>query len=369
MKKIFTSACKYIGICLLLAALVFVPGKNAKAQLGDLGDLFEGGKDDAQLLFQEYLKPFASGFGAGINSGWVDRASTHGILGFHVKLNVSAALVPEVDRSFNVNDLGLNVLQVLEQGPETPTFSGSSSGAARLGYSQHGLELANFNMPPGTGFNYIVTPMIQAGLGLPKDTDVMVRFIPPMDILDYGEIYLYGLGVKHEINQWIPGGAFLPLTFSVMAGYTAFGTSAKLNARPVDFNPGNDVDPDGLGGPASSTWDDQEISFSTNAFTMNLIIGKSIPIISVYGGVGFETSSTGVKVDGNFPYFTPLLQDGEYKRRLNALNDPVDLSFDGANTMRAMAGIRISLPLITVNVDYTLAEYSMLTAGFGISLR
>ncbi len=371
MKNIATSLIRTFGLAALLAALILSPGKKSYGQLGDLGDLLEGGKDDAELLFKDYLKPFANGFGAGVNTGWVDRARTHGLLGFHVKVNFSAAMVPTADQSFNIDDLGLSTLTLSDNSPSvTPTFAGSSSGAARLGYTQDGLELANFDMPPGTGFSYIMTPMIQAGVGLPRNTDIMVRFIPPFKFLDYGEIYLYGFGLKHELNQWLPGGALMPVTFSVMGGYTAFGTSAGLNARPVDFNPENDRDPEGLGGAASATWDDQEIVFSTNAYTVNLIVGKSLPIISAYGGVGFEGATTNVRVDGNFPYYTPrIMEDGTPKRELTALSDPIDISLAGTNRLRALAGLRISLPLITFNVDYTIANYSMISVGLGISLR
>ena len=353
----------------ILSISAFAPSQKTMAQLSDLGDLFEGGREDAQLLFSEYLKPFASGFGAGVNSGWVDRAKTHSLLGFHVKINFSASIVPDVDQSFLLEELGLGTLQVTQGGPETPSFSGSSSTDARLGFSEQGLVLADFAMPPGTGFGYIMTPMIQAGIGLPKDTDVMVRFVPPFSFLDYGEMYLYGIGIKHELNQWIPGGAMLPLTFSVMAGYTSFGSSAGLSARPTDFNPQSDLDPHNLGGPGSETWSGQEILFSTDAWTVNLIVGKSIPVLSVYGGVGVEGSTTSVNVEGNFPYYTPEFHQGEYKRELNAFTDPLDLSFDGANRFRAMAGVRKSLPLLTFNVDYTYADYSIVTAGIGVSLR
>lgn len=361
-----------ISVPLIAFTLLFfllTPSNKAYGQLGDLGDLFEGGREDAQLLFTEYLKPFASGFGAGVNAGWVDRARTHRVLGFHVKVNFSAAIVPDVDRSFMVNEIGLGTLEVTQGGPETPTFSGSSSGNARLGYSQHGLVLADFRMPPGTGFRYIMTPMVQAGIGLPKDTDIMVRFIPPVSFLDYGKMYLYGLGIKHELNQWIPSGQFLPLTFSLMAGYTSFGSSAGLNARPTDFDSQNDRDPQNLGGPGSPTWDDQEILFSTDAWTINLIVGKSLPVLSVYGGLGVEGSRTQVSVEGNFPYYSPVFDDGEPRRELNKFTDPLDASFDGSNRLRAMAGLRISLPLLTFNVDYTHADYAIVTAGLGVSLR
>ncbi len=359
---------RLISTIVFLVLFGFSPAKHAYGQLEDLGQLFEGGKNDAQLLIREYVEPFGSGFGAGINSGWIDRANTHRVLGFHLKVNVSVAMVPEADRSFNVNEIGLTDIQLLDGDPNTPTFSGSSDPGPLLGIDHQinarTLRIADFRMPQGTGVNFIPTPMIQGGIGLPMDTDVMLRFIPPVNISDYGELYLYGLGVKHELNQWMPGGYLWPVTVSVMAGYTSFGSRAGLDARPE-----NEPGPDNPNEVNAHTWDDQEISLTTDGFTMNLLVGHSLPVFSVYGGLGFETSTTSIKVDGNYPYYSATVENGQYKRKLNVLTDPVDLSFDGANSLRALVGLRVSLPLITFNVDYTLAEYSMITAGFGISFR
>ena len=357
-----------LTVALILVALFSQP-KNAHGQLGDVGDFLKGGVQDGQLLFEEYLKPFGDGFGAGLNSGWVDRANAHGFLGFHVKINTAVAIVPDANRSFDVTELDFGTINSIQGGPVTPTFSGSSSTDVRLGYEVEGLQLADFRVPPGTGQRFIATPMIQAGVGIFNDTEVIARFIPPFKFLDYGEIYLYGLGVQHELNQWIPGGALLPVTLSVMAGYTAFGSSASLNSRPDDYDPNNDLIEEGLGGPDHAVWDGQEVSLNTDAFTVNLLVGKSLPIISVYGGVGFETSTTSIDVDGRFPFFVLVQEDGEPRRKLTSLDDPIDISIDGANNLRALAGVRISLPLITFNVDYTLADYPMISAGLGISLR
>ncbi len=358
----------------LIIVMTLGTGNKAQGQLGDIGELFEGGQEDAQLLLQEYLKPFGSGFGAGINSGWVDRANTHGTLGFHLKLNVTAAIVPSADKDFNVNDLGLSKLEVLHgDNPVTPTFSGTSESGPMLGFreriEQTGemVDIEAFRMPEGIGLDFIPTPMIQAGVGLPKNTDLMLRYVPALNYEDYGEVSLLGVGVKHEINQWLPAGRILPVTLSVMAGYTTFRSHVDLDAQPTPQD--YDHDPKNLDTPGQ--WDDQQISLNSDAFTMNILVGKSLPILSVYGGIGFETSTTSVNVDGNYPYYEPVnvQPEGSYDMELNALTDPIDISLDGANTLRALAGVRISLPLITFNVDYTYADYSMVSAGLGISLR
>lgn len=347
--------------------LFFAPGKQAFGQLGDIGNIMEAGKDgldDAQLLVEEYLKPFGSGFGAGLNSGWVDRANTHGLLGFQVRFNISTAFVPDIDKEFDLNALDLKFLQFDENNSFTPTFSGSSDPGTRLFYEDEitGTRLVDFNMPPGVGAQYIPTPMIQASAGLPKNTDVMIRFIPKMEIGDYGSLYLYGAGIKHELNQWIPGGWLLPVTFSVMGGYTAFKSSVSLSVEPKGQfsypDPQNPI-----------SWEDQEFALTTDAFTVNLLVGRSLPIISVYGGVGFEASTSSVTLKGNYPYYV-LSTDNPGQREVNALEDPIDLSFDGYNTLRALAGVRISpLPFVAINADFTYADYSIVSVGVSVGMR
>ncbi|MDG5766393.1 hypothetical protein QA596_02860 [Balneolales bacterium ANBcel1] len=368
-----TTYCRKISIVMIFtAALLFSPIKSSFAQLDDLGAFIEGGAEDAQLLLQEYIRPFGSGFGGGINSGWVDRAGTHGLFGFHVKVSATSAFVPSSDRSFDVNALNMENLFVLHgDDPVTPTFSGSSDSGPMLGFrSQHPqtgemVEYEAFRMPEGTGLRFIPTPMVQAGVGLPKNTELMIRFVPTLSFDDYGEFHLLGFGAKHELNQWIPGGRLLPITLSVMAGYTTIGSETNLEARPTPDEYEQVAD----GVDVENDWDDQRIRLNTNAFTMNLLVGRSLPVFSFYGGIGFETSTTSVKMDGNYPYYILVESDGDIVRELNALADPIDFSVDGSNSLRAMAGIRIRLFPFTLNVDYTLADYSMVSAGFGISFR
>ncbi|MDI6401063.1 hypothetical protein QLX67_03580 [Balneolaceae bacterium ANBcel3] len=363
---------KIASLSLLLFVLILFYPVSSHAQFKGVGDIFtagEAGLNDTEILLKEYLRPFGSGFGASMNAAWTDRASTHSLLGFHVKVSVSAAMVPSSNRSFDINELNLTTLQLEDPTASSiaPTFSGSSDPGPRLTYQVEDVELANFRMPEGIGLRVVPAPMIQAGVGLIRDTDVMIRFIPPVSNSDFGEISLYGLGVKHEINQWIPGGRFFPLTFSVTAGYTSFKSSASLSAEPSNY--ANATDPNNYGDASSPTWENQEIALSTNAFSMNLLVGRSFPILSVYAGVGFERSSTSIEVSGNYPYYIHLPDHPVHDRQLMALSDPLDISIDGANKVRALAGLRISLPLLTFNIDYTVSEYSIVSAGLGISFR
>jgi len=56
----------------VLLVLSFTNINIAKAQFEDSGEILRSGTNDANLLMEEYMKPFAKGFGAGLNSGWVN---------------------------------------------------------------------------------------------------------------------------------------------------------------------------------------------------------------------------------------------------------------------------------------------------------
>ena len=44
-------------------------------------DFLKGGVNDAELLFQEYLRPYANIFGANLNAGWYNTGKPHKALG------------------------------------------------------------------------------------------------------------------------------------------------------------------------------------------------------------------------------------------------------------------------------------------------
>ncbi len=77
---------KYL-IALIILGLS-IPG-TVQAQLGDIGSFLKAGTDDAELLMREYLKPFPTGFGTGLNAGFTESAAPKKTLGFSLKAFVS----------------------------------------------------------------------------------------------------------------------------------------------------------------------------------------------------------------------------------------------------------------------------------------
>lgn len=335
----------------------------AFAQMDNAGAILRAGAADANILMAEYMKPFGRGFGAGLNSGWYGVAKTHKFLGFDVALRATVAQVPTADQSFDLADLDLSSIRPMNNNNTvTPTISGidDPTNPVMVGvYASDGTFIDEFEMPEGTGFEYVPTPMVQLSVGALFNTDVMLRFIPETEISDIGgSISLFGFGVKHDIGQWIPIVSALPIDVMGFYGMTQLNTAAALDETPR-AGPTNTY-PD-------SEWDNQELSMKATGTNMGIIVGKSLPLISVYGGIGRQTATTDVKTTGNYPVVVKNPINGT--RQIESITDPVNISIDGANASYMLVGARLKVLFLTVSADYTIAEYPMASVGVGFTIR
>jgi hypothetical protein len=335
----------------------------AYAQLGNIGAVLRAGAEDATALTKEYLRPFPTGFGTGLNAGWTESAAPKKTLGFSLQIRPSLAIVPSEAQSFNINDLNLQKIEVASgENPVTPTISGDNVTGTELVVRENGNELTRFNMPNGTGFAAVPAPIIQASLGLIKGTDITVRFFPESEIGDYGNVGLIGAAIKHDITQWLPAGGALPVDISVMAGFNRLSVNANLDVpadgvrNPNDPSLSNNPNPD---------FDGQMIETEFNTFVLNALVGKSLPLISVYGGVGYQSASLDLNINGDYPVSTSVGGQTFY----NVVSDPVSFGLDSESSVHMLGGFRLRLGVIAFYGEATLANYFTANAGIGISFR
>lgn len=362
------------SIAVLIALLVLI-AEPVRAQVGNAGQLLRSGREDANLLLRQYFEPVGRGFGPGLNTGWVTGAETHGVLGFDVRVNASLAAVPTADQSFLVSELSsqLNTIEYLEGPPVSQTVAGADRTGSTVGATYTNPRtgqterLFEFEMPPGSGFSYVPVPMIQGSVGVPMDTDVSLRLLPSITIQEDLNLNLFGVGARHELNQWLPGGGALPVTISVQTGYTSLDASVAFTVEP-------DPDPNVENPFPASTWEGQEARINSSGFTMNALVGTNLPFVGVFGGLGWETSTVDVSTPGSYPVVTPNPNydptDPESDPKIvQRIDDPVALSYDGANSFRAVVGAEANLLLLNVSASYTIAEYPVIRGSIGFSLR
>jgi hypothetical protein len=176
------------------------------------------------------------------------------------------------------------------------------------------------------------------------------------------------VGLKHSILQHIPGLKHLPvLDISVQGGYTNLKTYANVNFEPDDY--AIDLTSDLM------MFKDQKIQLGVQAWTINLIASQTLPVISFYEGIGYSNSKANVGMFGNFPisrletdtnspYFgqVVVMDKDVYK-------DPFDVTIQNHKDLRLNVGMRLKLGVLTIQFDYTKANYSIFTTGLGISFR
>ena len=314
---------------LLVAFLAGFIGFSSYGQTPTISDadIFQGKK-----LIEAYFTPMAESFGAGLNNGWYNTAKPHSLGGFDVTFTLNTVIIPNTAETFKIGDEFGNVFQSTKD--EAATVFGND-GVTAMYYdpsSQVGTDSIPFNMPGGFKTPIMPLPMIQAGIGLIKNTAIDIRYMPMLNVGDNINVNLFGIGLKHDLLQWIPGvGDAIPMSLSLQGGYTSLNTELKVAG--------------------------QEVSLNTKATTINLVASKKILMLTGYAGVGYNSATTTFAADANFNL------DGIQ------FDETVEIDFKSIKKLRTNIGLRLNIAVVTIQADYTFSEYPTATLGLGVSLR
>lgn len=342
---------------------------STKAQEGFEGILLADSGDSNKLM-EAYFAPAMEGFIYGMNNGWYHTAKVHKKFGFDLSLGLNAAQVPTEKELFNIQALGL--VSVTSSASTASTFAGPDNEttftATRTftftdnGGNQRTEEFsADFNTPGGvTGdlpLNAVPAPIAQLTLGLPFfDTDVMLRFLPKINLGDDGSTEMFGIGLKKEITSWFGPLDKLPLHVSLLGTYTSM---------KVDYNIEDQALPSGDESGIGIT--DGFAEFDLSAYNVQAIASLNFPIINIYGGFGYSSGDSNFKMNGTYQGRFTYSENGQTFSETVTLTPP-DLKFS-ASGFKSTIGARLSLGFFKIFGAYTLQEYNTFSAGIAISIR
>lgn len=316
----------------------------------DVVRFLQAGKEDGSKLITAYISPFVEGFSYALNGGWFHTAKVHKLGGFNVNFSVTPVFVPKSKDFFDPTSLNFanDVTFTNTKNPgKAPTIFGPKDATT------YAIDIDNdqqadvtFNGPRGLGIREAIkmapvgAPMAQVGIGLIKGTDLSFRFIPKVEI-GSTNVNLIGFGLRHDIKQHIPGIKMLPFDLSVMAGFTTFKGVTDLTG---EFDGSN-----------------QEAVYKFNAFLLQALVSKKLAFVTFYGGVGYNGVKTTADIKGTYEF-----EVGESVEA--SLTDPYSGTFKN-NSMRMDVGMRINILAFYLYGNYSLQEYSAVTAGFGFTFR
>jgi len=343
MKKITTGM-------LLVFLIVFIAQPFQSHGQSDYDQLLKGSLADASYLLEGYIAPAMNSLGAGLNQGWYNTAKTHKPFGIDFTITTSLIYVPGSDDFYSVDNTRLQEIRLVSYDGQTVGASSSGSVPTIFGPEKAPIYETldsgkDFEGPPGFDLQNTIkiakalpVPMYHLGIGLPKNFDIKVRFSPTIEFSDF-RFNLFGLGLMHDVKQYIPGLKVVPIDLAIFAGYTQM----KMEQ--------------GLSGTTSGT--DQKAIAEFKATTVQAMVSKKISVLTFYGAAGYNFANSSLDMKGTYD----LDDDGTPEA-----TDPLSLEFSTSGP-RATAGMRLKLSVFTLHADYTFANYNALSAGFGINVR
>ena len=187
--------------------------------------------------------------------GWFSSAKDMELWEVDFSVHGNVLFVPEGRKTTTVASSDYTTFDI--RGAETaeiPTAFGTTTDVVFEGEIEFtnpitgGNEVVPFDFDAIDGIDkkLLVHPFVQASVGLPYGTDLSVRFLPETTVDEMG-VSTYGLGLKHNFNQYFSNSQPTDFQFAGLLAYSKFDVNyeytpvviemvAELNSIEVDAN-------------------------------------------------------------------------------------------------------------------------------------
>ena len=271
----------------------------------------------------QFIQPIADVLGANLNSGlfhsaYIQRGITPQ---FYIGITGMVAYIPDASKVFSATTEGSFFPTTTVD--DVPTIFGDNDGEI-----VEGPGGTRYYFPGGLEIDMIPLAVPQITVGSLFGTDITVRYmsvssmaesfnIGDIDLIN--ELHIFGWGVRHCVSQYFED--ILPVDISV--GYYRNTISSREYLKV-----------------ASSL--------------ISLQASYNYSIVTFYGGIGIEGSSTTVHYNFQDDFEEDLV---------------VDINLKGRNTVRLTLGATVNAGPLKINVDYNLANQSTFSVGIGIGVN
>jgi hypothetical protein len=283
---------------------------------------------DLIILTEQYISPAADASVYQASGGWYSNFTPKKLFDVEVSLQYNLLFIPNKYKTFVVNETELqNIgIQGSQTSAEIPTALGNDDVVVLEG--QIGDATFDFDAPEGIGQNTVKHGQIQATVGLWKQSNLIIRYSPNININDT-DYSSFGIAIGHHLNQWIGPIKDSSYHFGVLASYTSYSVEDEFNEANLILATISGIKVDG------------------DSFGFNFVASKSIKQFDFSAALGLTSSKfdyevTGSNVDENLDIL------GLLNESLGDLNNTdTNIKFD-------------------VNINYRIKDFSfntMLTFG------
>ncbi len=289
-----------VFLVLLMLSFSTVFAQNIDERLQELGESYA----------KEYIKPLVTAFGTNLNSSLYNSAevlspSVIRPVRFGFSMHAMVAMVPSSDQYFE--------FQIEDDHVDFGTYKTATV------FGDKGYRGDNdVTFPDGLDLSLIPLFVPQFRFGLPKGNELMIRYLPSLDMGDFGSLDFWGIGLKHSIDQYIP---LFPVHLSVQGAYQSFSVGDLIDI---------------------------------NTLALNAQVSKRLLMLTIYGGLGWEET----ELSANYQHIDD-----------NGREQKIDFDIKGDNNLRMTAGFRWAIiPFVHINADYTISYYQAFSLGLGFQI-
>lgn len=334
-------------VFLLLVSMAFASplfAQELEETLSRVGDAYA----------EAYLKPFNDAIGANLNSGLYFDAGVGGSpVGVDLFLGVEAfgAFLSDADQSFDLVfsgrvDIDRRVAGELHtfsvpatfEVQDAPTVFGDETPAVATVTAVHDTTVTRLGIAVPVSFDTTFTEEIIGGvlqtnivpaaipqlrIGSVLGTDIMVRWVPRIDVTDVGTVGMFGMGVRHSLSQYIP---LSPVSVAVQVAWQHLGV--------------DDLEEQDLLGAST--------------FAAGIAVSHELGMLTLFGGLQTERST----LDVSYQLETESEEVG-----------PVPVSFRavGASRGRGTAGAGLRMGPVRLHGSYSIGRVNVVRFGFGFA--
>src|SRR5690606_13271630 len=246
---------------------------NSNAQENDV-DLFV---EDMLKIADDFASPAAEGAAYQAGAGWVSSAEGLEVCEVHFSVPANVLFIPGSKKATNTNSNDYSTFNIIggDQATTPSAFGGATdtSFEGEIDFMGNSLPFS-FEAIDGINKSVLMHPFLQAGIGVPFGTEVTVRFLPQLEI-DGVNFSTYGIGIKHNFNQYFRFSQPEDFQFAALLAYSKFDVNYEFEPvvvqGVVEFN---------------------EIEVDADLWLLQLITSKKFrnPSWSAFGAVGVTNS-------------------------------------------------------------------------------
>ena len=262
-----------------------------------------------QSEVEKYVQPFGTSLGMAFNSASYYSAKVPDLFGFSISFRGMYIMIPDDDLTFTP--------EINRSGYDTSTPTATVYGGEGTAYYGPDGYIA---YPPGIDESALPFALPQVSASF-MGTEVMLRYLPSIQLGDDEDLSMFGLGVKHSISRYIP---LLPVDIAVQFLYNSLEITNVMDLT---------------------------------AYAFNAHASKTFGVFTAYGGLQYETSSFDIEYTYTDPNGTNPVLDGT----------KIKASIDGDNNFRFTFGGALKLAVLVINADLGIG--SQLVASSGLTFE